>query len=336
MLNLFKEKTKSRMGVEIFPEGITLALLKMENNHVVVKNLIHKPVENYKLIPETLKAALIECKADSSSVALSVPGNAAFVKRIVMPELSHDELKEIAPQEASKYLPMSIKEMNVDFQILENTRRQDETGKKVDVVMCAISKAMLKEYLDPVFEAGLGVDMIDVSSFAVIRALSYEGLINEAEKTYISVLIGYENTDINIIQGGMPVFSYNIQTGRKNIIENIMNSVQKTKTEVVDLLPEISLMVPGMEMNENPDLNQASSAAKNVFSTISGEVQKTIEFFNSENPEQLEIKKIIVSGNGACIQNIDKFMSNKLKIETIIFSPLFSTSIGLALKGFEN
>ncbi|OGI02166.1 MAG: hypothetical protein A2Y25_04820 [Candidatus Melainabacteria bacterium GWF2_37_15] len=336
MLNLFKEKTKSRLGVEIFPEGITLALLKMENNHVSVKSLIHKPVENYRLIPETLKAALIECKADSLNVAISVPGNAAFVKRIVLPELPQDELKEIAPQEASKYLPLPIREMNIDFEILENTRRQDETGKKIDVVMCAISKAVLKEYLDPVFDAGLGVDMIDVSSFALIRALSYEGLINEAEKTYISVLIGYENTDINIIQGGMPVFSYNIQTGRKNIIENIMNSVQKTRAEVINLLPELSLMVPGMEMNEDPELQQASSAAKNLYSNISSEVQKTIEFFNSGNSQYVDIEKIIVSGNGACIQNIDKFMSNKLRIETIIFSPLYSTSIGLALKGFEN
>ena len=91
-----------------------------------------------------------------------------------------------------------------------------------------------------------------------------------------------------------------------------------------------------MEMNEDPELQQASSAAKNLYSNISSEVQKTIEFFNSGNSQYVDIEKIIVSGNGACIQNIDKFMSNKLRIETIIFSPLYSTSIGLALKGFEN
>lgn len=336
MLNLFKQKEKSRIGLDISPEGITLAQLVMENNCFSVKNQIYKLLDPSGSISETIKSILDECRPGNLNAALAVPGNTVFIKRITLPDLPYEELKAIAPQEASKYLPLSISELNVDFQVLENSKRQDETGKKVDVILCAISKIMAKDYLSPLFEAGLGVDLLAVSSFAAIKAFANEGLINEPDKTYISVLIGYENTDINIIQNGMPVFSYNVQAGRKNLIENIMNSVLVKKDEAVNMLPEVALILPGMDMSDSPALNQASNAAKSIYNNISNEIQKTIEFFNSGNPEPLTIERIIISGSGACIQNLDKYMTNKLRIESVIYNPMFSTSIGLALKGFEN
>ncbi len=336
MLSLFKERPKSRIGLDISPEGITLALVAMENNAACVKNQIYRPLEKANAIPETLKQMLNECRPDSLNVGLSVPGSTVFIKRITLPDLPYEELKAIAPQEASKYLPLTIKELNVDFQILENTRRQDETGKKVDVILCAISKAIAKEYIEPVIDAGLGVDILDISSFAAIRAFAREGLVNEPQKVYVSVLIGYENTDISVIRDGMPVFSYNVEIGRKNIVESIVNNIHKKYEEVIDLMPEVALIVPGTEMSDSPELNQAANAAKSIYSNISGEIQKTMEFFNSESPEPENIEKVIISGSGACIKNIDKYVSGRLRTETIVFNPMFSTSIGLALKGLEN
>jgi len=336
MLSLFKEKPKSRIGLEISPEGVTMALLTKEKNSVSINDEIYKPLEDSGSIQETIKAIIRESRPDDLNVAISVPSNTVFIKRIKLPDLPMEELRAIAPQEASKYLPLAMSEMIVDFQILESTRKQDETGAKIDVVLCAVAKSLAKEYINPIIDAGLGIDMLDISSFATIRTLAYEELINEPQKVYISVLIGYENTDINIIQNGMPVFSYNVNTGRKNLIDSIMHSIHRKKEEVINMLPEIALVIPGAEMHENPELNQAAIAAKGIYSNISGEIQKTMEFFNSGNAEPVEIERIIISGCGACVENIDKYISGKLRIEAVTYNPLFSTSIGLALKGLEN
>ncbi len=336
MLSLFKTKPESRIGLEISPEGVAMAVLTKEKNSISINEEMYKPFEESGSIQETIKAIIKQTRPDGLNAAISVPSNAVFIKRITLPDLPMEELKAIAPQEASKYLPLGISEMNVDFQILENTRKQDEAGKKIDVILCAISKALAKEYINPITDAGLGVDMIDISSFAAIRTFVYEELINDPQKVYISVLVGYENTDINIIQNGMPVFSYNVQTGRKNLIESIMNSIHKKRGEVIEMLPEVGLVIPGAEMPDSPELNQAAMAAKSIFSNISNEIQKTMEFFNSGNAQPVNVEQIIISGCGACVENIDKYISGKLRIQTTIYNPLFSTSIGLALKGFEN
>lgn len=336
MFKLFKESSKSSIGLEISPEGVTMAHLVMENNTISAKNLVFKPVESVRSIPEIIKSIINDYKIDVLNAAVSIPTTAAFIKRITLPDIPLEELKVIAPQEASKYLPFTVREMNVDFQVIENTKRDDNGIKKLDVILCAASKSVIKEHLDPVFEAGLGADMVDIASFAAIRTFAHENLINEPDKNFISILIGYENTDINVIQNGMPIFSYNIHTGKKNIIDNITNSIHKSKEEALHLLPEIEILVPGMEMSENMELNQASNAAKTVYSSIISEAQKIIEFFASGSNEPVNIEKIIISGTGACIKNLDKYVNSKLRLETVVCNYQFSTSIGLALKGFEN
>jgi len=374
MINLFKKSSESRIGLDISPEGITMVFLNKKNKKISLKNYVYKPfkkqvyqngqIENFEILVEDLKSIIDEYMPDTKNTVISVSSGNVFIKKITLPDLPYGELKAIAPQEAAKQLPLTMKELNVDFQILEKTRRQDDSGKKTDIILCALSKSVARSYLDAISGAGLAVSAIDVSSFAMITALANAELINNPEKTYISVLIDYANTDINVIQDGMPVFSYNIQVGRKNVIENIANSLNKRKEEVLELLPEVALMLPGSDMNEDPELNKASTAARNVYSSISGEIQKIIEFFNSDRPEPVSIEKIIIGGSGACVQNIDKYVINKLRIDSCIFNPFinilqemptgeievnknenllspvnipaFSTSIGLALKGFKN
>ncbi|HSA05585.1 MAG TPA: type IV pilus assembly protein PilM [Candidatus Gastranaerophilales bacterium] len=365
MINLFKKSSEKRIGLEISSEGITMVFFKEKNKKKFIENYIYKPflkqiiqndqIENFEELTETLKSIINEYKPDTKNTIISMPSSSVFIKRITLPDLPKEELKTIAPQEASKHLPLTMKELNVDFHVLENTRREDESGKKVDVILCAISKTIVRSYLDAIYNAGLSVSAVDISAFAMITALANAEIINDPEKTYISVLIDYDYTDINVIQNGMPVFSHNLRAGKKNIMESITNSVNKKKEEILEFLPEVALMIPGSEISENPDLSKASNAAKNIYSNITAEIQKTIEFFNSSKTEPVEIERIILGGSGVCVQNIDKYIQNKLKIQTCVFNPfinlseelqnqenllypinipLFSTSIGLALKGF--
>jgi len=270
-----------------------------------------------------------------------------IVKIVEKKDATEEELKIIAPQEASKHIPFTMNEINVDFDILETTKEN-----KLAVILCALSKTIAKNLVETLAKADLEVEAITVSSFAMIKALANAEMINNPDLTYISVLIGYENTDINIIKNGMPVFSHNTQTGKKNIVEALMKSFEINKEDAEKRLPEFGLILPGMEINDNPDLHKASNAARNIYSNITSEIQKAIEFYNSQNGENTEIEKIILGGSGVCIQNIDKYISNKLKIQTELCNslknishnldisentlypvniPALSTSIGLAL-----
>lgn len=363
VFNLFNKTPKIHSGLDISPEGYTLVSLSYEKDKYILENLICKTfreeifqngmITKPDIFAESLKTVIEEHNLNIKTLNISIPSSNMFIKTISLPNFPIEELKVIAPQEASKHTPLSINEINVDFEILEKTKNEN----KVDVVLCALSRAIAKNLIDSVAKADFDVEAIDVSSFAMIRTLANAEMINNPDLTYISVLIGYENTDINIIKNGIPVFSHNTQSGKKNVVEAIMKSFEISGEDAEKRLPEFGLILPGMETTDNIDLHKASNATRTIYSNISSEIQKAIEFYNSQNGENTEIEKIILGGCGVCIQNIDKYIFNKLKIQTEfcdslknisykpeilentnspVSIPSLSTSIGLALKGYES
>lgn len=358
--NFFKKKQNCHIGLDIVPDGITAVLLDKQNKNFSVKNIAYKsfPKEiiqngmiiNSEIFINTLNEMLNENKFDSKTVNMAVSGNIPFIKTITLPDLPIEELGLIISQEAAKHIPFPLEEANIDFQVLENTRRQENSSKKVDVVLVALAKSMVKNYTDHINQANLELAAVDISPFAVIRTFAHAGIIDDSDCIYLSILIGYENTDINIIYKGMPLFSNNIPVGRKNIIESISHGLEIDYKFAEELLPQVALVVPGMNIEEtDPKLSKAGSIVKTIYNNISNEIQKTIEFHYSQNIEAKEIKKIIISGSGVCVQNIDKYIEHRLKIETVLYNslnniehdteitdiPSLAVSIGLALKGSE-
>lgn len=335
IFNLFKKTSKIHAGIEITPEGFTLVSLSLEKNNYVLEKFFCKKFNEEilkngiiikpEIFAESLKKILEENHFDIKTVNVCISSNNMFIKTITLPNLPMEELKIIAPQEASKHIPLTINEINVDFQIIEQTLKEN----KIDVILCSLSKTIAKNIVDCLAKADLEVAAIDVSSFAMIRTLANAEMINNSDLTYISVLIGYESTDINIIKNGMPVFSHNTQIGKKNIIEALTKSFEINKEDVEKRLPAFGLILPGMETSDNLELNKSSNATRAIYSNIAAEIQKTIEFYTPSSQEERpknKIEKIILGGSGVCIKNIDKYITNKLKIQTELCDSLNNIS----------
>ena len=367
MLKLFRKTGKPEIGLEISPEGICAVLLEKSKSCALkcfayesfpVPAIEKGLVVNFEVFVSTLKKLADNAKFDTKIVNIAVPSNVAFIKTITLPDLPLNELKVIVPQEASKHIPFPLSEINIDFEVIENSKRTEDSIKKVDIILVALSKSIAKNYIDLISDTGFIVNSIDIMPFASIRTLANAGYIDNSDSLFISILIDYEHTDINILHKGMPVFSNSVSLGRKNIIDLISGNLDIDNASAEKLLPEIALVVPGINMEQSdPQLSRASAAIRPIYSNITSEIQKTIEFYNSKNSENKTFKKIIISGSGVCIQNIDKYFTNKLKIETLLCNslnnidhnlesnehliypvnlPALSTSLGLALKGFES
>lgn len=344
-LKFFSKKQSSQMGIEISPEGIVAVQLKKEKNEIVLEKLSKKVFESRDVVQngqiinqaefiKTLTSMITEDGITAKTVNISVPSSNTFIKTITLPDLPIGELKSIAYQEASTHIPFSPDEVNIDIDIIETSKRVEKDGKKVDVVLVALQKSSAKELSETVSKVGLNVQSIDISAFSVIRTLAGANLIEDNNELYASVLIGYENTDINIIQKGMPVFSNNVPIGKKNLIDSLINSLDLSIEEIESILPEVALIIPGASILQEGSIAKASTIAKNVYNSILQEAEKTIEFYLSQLSEEKEIKTIIISGPGVCVQNIDKYFINKLKTFSVLCNSI--QNLSTSLKGTEN
>lgn len=364
----FKKAQKPHIGLDINRKGITAVLITMKNKKLVLKNYAYEPfneqvmqnglIANQEGFIKTLNKIITKQKIDSKTVKIALPSNIPLIKTISLPNLPVEELAVIVPQEASRHIPFPIDEVNLDFEVLEQPQKQNSDNKKVDVVLVAVPKSILKNYTDTFKKAGLTISAVDIAPFTMIRTLANAGLIDESNNLDVSLLVGYENTDINIVYKGTPIFSNNFAVGKKNIIDSLMNSLEIDEKSAEKLLPEIALIIPGMNIEEiDPQMNKAAAAVRGVYNNISNEILKTIEFYNSQNSEPIKITKIFIGGAGVCTQNIDKYIFNRVKIDTILCQslknitnnidyadnsiypvniPALATSVGLALKGLQN
>lgn len=344
-LKLFSNSSKAHLGLEFSPEGIVILELKKSKASFSLENLSKRLFEcdgvvqggqiiNPAVFIKTLSSMIIDDGISVKNINVSVPSSIAFIKTLTFPDLPLHELSFIARQEAVNHIPFPLEEVNIAVDIIESSRRTDKDGNKIDVVLVALPKSISANIIDTLSKVGLKVESIEISAFSAIRTLANSGFIDSSGLLDVSVLIGYENTDINIIQNGMPVFSNNVPVGKKNLIENLVSSLEIDKNEIEKLLPEVALVIPGISIIQEGLAAKASVAAKNVYNSILQEVEKTIEFYQSQLPEPIEVKTIIISGSGVCIQNIDRYFINRLKTFTVLCNSL--KNINTSINSTEN
>lgn len=330
--NFLSKNKKTQIGFDITPEGITGVVVRRENNKVFLKNLCFKKfdtevfqngiITNNEKIEEVLNEFQKEKDFNENIVSISIPSNTAFIKTLNFPDIPHEELKIIISNEIQKHVPLPINEVNYDFEIIRQIKDPANLKNEVEVVLVALSKHIVQNYVELFYRAGFNVTAIDISPFAVIRTLANAGMIDDSENLSISALIGYENTDINIIYKGMPIFFHNVQGGKKNLLEHLCTSLEISNDEAENLLPEIALVIPGMEVQLDSYMSKASNAARILYNNISSEILKIIEFYLSQNNEVIPIDQIILSGSGVCVKNIDKYFTNRIKIDTVLCESL--------------
>jgi len=111
-------------------------------------------------IKEMVKRAGIRTKATVTSIS---GHSSVIIKRISLPEMSEEELSESIKFEAEQYVPFDIEDVTLDFQILGP---KEEPG-QMDVILVAVKKDIINEYVSVIREAGLNPIIMDIDSFAL-------------------------------------------------------------------------------------------------------------------------------------------------------------------------
>jgi Tfp pilus assembly PilM family ATPase len=148
---------------------------------------------------------------------------------------------------------------------------------------------------------------------------------------------------------GSPKFTRSVFIGYGYIEESLSLSLG-LDTETTDyLLAQIDIDPESFE-EKTPEIEQAAEIIRPALAELTGEISRTLEFFLSQGISNLD--RVIICGAGSTLQGFDRFVGNRLGIETIIGNPLTSiesrvedldvnqgsiyvTAIGLALRGLE-
>src|SRR5688572_23443415 len=131
-------------------------------------------VNNLDAVSDALKRCHKRMGTGIKNLALALPNAAVITKKILVPAgQSEEELEVQVETEANQYIPFSLDEVNLDFQVVGPAANSPED---VEVLIAASRKEKIEDRVAAAEAAGLKVTVMDVDLFAAQTAFELMGI----------------------------------------------------------------------------------------------------------------------------------------------------------------
>jgi type IV pilus assembly protein PilM len=343
----FGRKSKKGIGIEITSEKVNLVQLRRKGQSsykLVTYGSVELPegtVEEGRILDpvalgEIIRSLLTEKKVKLKQVATALPGRETVSRLIRLPaEIPDVELREmVLNQEASLYLPFPREDADVDYQKL-GTTLDDDGIERIEILMVATPKEVTDSYINALEIAQLQVDIVEVSSFALIRAMHNElSRFSTLAEAVAIVDIEYEATEITVTVDGVPQFSRTFPIGTAQIQNAQLRAINLPPRRTTDMEMLSSTVVPVQAMDTaglaGGGSTPGDAAIMRVVGDLSDELRRSIDFYTSQSPGS-DVVQLLIAGPGACIGQLNEFFSQRLGIAATAVDPL--ATIGVTVDG---
>jgi type IV pilus assembly protein PilM len=267
--------------------------------------------------PATVTDAIKECVARAgikiTAAAISISGREAITKRVPVPRASARELADAIALEAEHHIPFAVDDVFLDYQVV------GQSGNTMDVMLVAVKKVKVLEYVAVVEEAGLQAVVVDLDAFALQNQheLNHPGDGGEAVAL---IDIGASVMKTNVIRGGLSLFARDVLFGGNQYTDAIAQrlNLAPDKAEAVKV---------GQPVGVNWD--DVVPALETVSRDLSLEIQRTFDYF-ATTTESDRIGKIVLSGGGARLAGLDEFLSSSWGIPVEMARPFAAIDVDAA------
>lgn len=264
-------------------------------------------IDSLRLV-DYLKELKSKARIRTKDCVIGMSGHSSvIIKRISLPEMSEEELAESIRFEAEQYVPFDIDDVNIDFQILG----PKEAPGQMDVLLVAVKKDIISEYVSVVKDAGLNPIAVDVDAFALENMYEVNYEIKPGANVAL-VNIGAGTVSMNILKGGISAFTRDSAVGGNLITE----ALQKEFNVPYDIAEKIKFG----EAVENISREEARSVIYSAAEDIFSEISRSLEYFRSTALQE-DISEVLLSGGTALIKNFDEMLSQRVNANVSLVQP---------------
>jgi type IV pilus assembly protein PilM len=279
-------------------------------------------------------------RVKTKNVATSVSGHSVIVKRVPLPLMTEDELYDRIPSEASQHIPFDIADVNLSYQLLESMDSQ------MDVLLVAVKKDKILNHTNVLAQAGKTPVIVDIDAFALQNCfeVNYEP---DAGQTVALLNIGASVMNINIVRGGVPLFTRDVSVGGNQYTDALQKELDLSFEDAERLKRGDSLPSVTDE--------QKQQILRSVSDILTLEIQKTFDFFRATASGE-SIQRIVVAGGTARVPGLVDLLREEFAMpveelnpfrKVLInpsrhsddqireLAPRLAIAVGLALRSFD-
>jgi type IV pilus assembly protein PilM len=292
--------------------------------------------EGEVLDPDTLAEALRALFAErklSKQVRLGVANQRVVVRTVRLPAIEDPKEMEAAVRfQAQEQIPMPLDQAVLEHQVVGGVAGEDGTAPQVDVIVVAARREMVSSLVEPVRQAGLEPVGIDLSAFAMIRALA--GLdapsAEPGERPPGAVLycsLG-DVTNLAVARGRSCLFTRVSHVGLEAVGAELGSVRGLLPDHAAQWLEYVALERPEAEIEGDPEIVAAARRAlENGATGLIDELRLSLDYYGAQEAA-VPVERIVLCGPGSTIAGLPARMEERLGLPIAVSRPA-------ALAGFD-
>src|SRR3954452_12060498 len=309
------------VGLEIEPSAVHAAAVTV-NGRVTVKSAAVAPLEtgivrdgevnDVDALAEALRSLYRENKGLDKKVRVGIANQKIVVRVLELPPLEYrNELESAVRFQAEDQIPMPLDSAVLDFQPLGIV--ETDAGPRQRVLIVAARRDMVDRVMAACKAAGLKPEGIDLSAFAMIRAL-YREAPTETPEPVLYLSVG-GLTNLAVAEGTTCLFTRVVGGGLEAIAVELAERKALTLEHARGWLRHVGLVTPLAEI-ESDDQSEIVEEARTVLldgvRRIGGEVRNSLDFHHAQEGMSLRVQRAVLTGAAAAVPGFDDALAAEL------------------------
>lgn len=327
--------SSSLIGLDIGTQSVKMVQLKPAGKgwqlvNYGIQELSDEAVEDIdpdlkpSVVAEALKKLYKASKVSGSNVVTAVSGDAVIVRYIKVPFMTKDEVSNVISYEAEQHIPLPIDQVVIDFHILGEI--DEDNQKKLEVLLVAAKEEFVDEHIKMLKSAKLNPVTIDVDSFAMENAWEFN-YGDEKGETVALVNIGAKTTTVNVVEDGVSHLTRDFAVAGNQFTKEIQKEFNLTFAQAEELKRQqgqVNVESDEILLTRMPDKDdrsmRVSESVTPVLNKMLSEFRRSFDFYEN-SIKRRPVSKVVLSGGGARLRNIEKFFADKLGLPVEVGNP---------------
>jgi len=321
------------IGVDVGTSAVKLARIEFDGPIWKVTTTGVVPAAKTDSVEET-PARIRELLKDRGiprpwRAASALPAKNAEIRILGVPVGDPSTLPSRVMPAAEQVLPFGTEDTILDFFSLGASFNGGEKTERV--LLAAASRSAVDRRLEFLERAGMVPEVIELVPWALARAIRYLGV--QPEDAPFGILdLGHTTSTIIILDRNGLFLSRSVRTGSKGLTEKIRKELDLDWNRAEQLKGERGLSLAAQACRTGGTEEGATLVAEILddlflpaLAHLADEIEKSIAFYASESQGEI-LDRLILTGGGARLKNLDAFLSERLGLGVQIVGPESSDS----------
>ncbi|HSH53985.1 MAG TPA: pilus assembly protein PilM [Methylotenera sp.] len=278
-------------------------------------------ISNLEGVADAMKLAWKLLGSREKRAALALPAAAVISKKVLMAaDLREEDMEVQVEAEANQYIPFSLDEVNIDFQVIGPAPNSPD---EVEVLIAASRKEKIEDRVAAAEGADLKVVVMDVETYATEAAyMLVAGQLPNAgrEQTVMIVDIGASMIHINVLSDNISVYTREQSFGGGQLTQEIQRRFGLSSEEA-----EIAKRKGGLPESYEHEVLQP------FVQSLAMEVARALQFFTSST-QYNRVDHIVLAGGCAAIPAVDVVVQDRTQVNTVVANPFHNMALNGKLK----